>query len=352
MSQRFPGPSSRVELDPVALREAMQRRMTLHTPVEGAFLFPAVPGKVDDLVDQVVGVFASIRRPVGDEDRATLRAALLENLVNGFQASPHASVRVSYNTDEEQAGIVHWNVETFIPSDEAPYEIEGEGSGPPLLAEVPDARLIRLAAELGAPRDVTILDVGAGKGRNTLPLARLGYPIDAVEPVAGAADVLDELVRKERLRVHIARGDFWDPAFELPRTHYRLVCFSAVGSRLRGLTPVRGLLRRLSDVLDPLGVGLLPVFVTHPDYVPDPVARELAENRSCPMYSREELEDAAFGLPLELVSDESVLTYEREHQDAWPPTSWYADWVSGQHVFELPGGTPPVELCWRVYRRT
>jgi hypothetical protein len=121
---------------------------------------------------------------------------------------------------------------------------------------------------------------------------------------------------------------------------------------MRGLTPVRGLFRRLADVLEPSGMALLGVFVTHAEYLPDPVSRELAENLSCPMYTREELEDAAFGLPLELVSDESVLLYEREHQDAWPPTAWYADWVSGQHVFELPDGTPPVEMRWLVYRRT
>ena len=341
-----------MELDPAALREALQKRMTLYTPSEGALLFPAVPGKVDDLVDQVVGVFAAIRRPVGDDDRATLRAALLERLVEGFRASPHASVRVSYNTDEQQAGVVHWNVETFIPSAGAPYEVEGEGRGPPLLVDVPDARLIRLAAELGAPRDVSILDVGAGKGRNTLPLARLGYPTDAVEPVTEVADILHGLVRGEGLRVRVVRGDFWDRAFELPRPRYRLVCFSEVGARLRGLTPVRGLFRRLADVLEPSGMALLGVFVTHAEYLPDPVTRELAENVSCPMYTREELEDAAFGLPLELVSDESVLLYEREHQDAWPPTAWYADWVSGQHVFALPDGTPPVEMRWLVYRRT
>ena len=340
MSQRLPGPAPRVELDPAVLREALRKRMTLHTPAEGAFLFPAIPGKVDELVDQVVGVFAAIRRPVGDEDRATLRAALLERLVTGFQESPHASVRVSYNTDEEHAGVVHWNVETFIPS------------ASPLLVEVPDTRLLRLAAELGAPRDVSILDVGAGKGRNTLPLARLGYATDAVEPVAAVADILDERVRDEGLRVRVVRGDFWDRALYLPRPRYRLVCFSEIGSRLRGLTPVRGLFRRLADVLEPSGMALLGVFVTHAEYLPDPVTRELAENLSCPMYTREELEDAAFGLPLELVSDESVLLYEREHQDAWPPTGWYADWVSGQHVFDLPDGTPPVEMRWLVYRRT
>ncbi len=212
---------------------------------------------------------------------------------------------------------------------------------------------MQLARELGSPRKVHYLDVGAGHGRNTLPLARLGHPTDAVEPIPEVAAVLEARVAAAGLAVRVVRGDFLDPAFPLPREKYHLVSLSEVGTQMRGLTPVRGLLRRLADVLEPSGVGLLHVFVARAGYLPGPVTREFAEAVSSPMYTREELEDAAFGLPLRLVSDESVRAYEQKHLGAaFPPAPWYPAWVSGQHVFDLPEGESPVALRWLVYRRT
>ncbi len=53
--------------------------------------------------------------------------------------------------------------------------------------------------------------------------------------------------------------------------------------------------------------------------------------------------DALAGFPLALVSDMSVYDYEKNHLPAgtWPPTSWYAEWVSGQDVFDVPPRRTP-----------
>jgi hypothetical protein len=63
--------------------------------------------------------------------------------------------------------------------------------------------------------------------------------------------------------------------------------------------------------------------------------------------------DALAGFPLTLVSDESVYDYEKEHlpAESWPPTSWYADWVSGQDVFDVPRSERPIEMRWLVYEK-
>lgn len=50
------------------------------------------------------------------------------------------------------------------------------------------------------------------------------------------------------------------------------------------------------------------------------------------IFTPQELSAAASGLPVHLVSDDSVDEYELSHlpEGAWPPTSWYAEWVSGR----------------------
>jgi hypothetical protein len=44
---------------------------------------------------------------------------------------------------------------------------------------------------------------------------------------------------------------------------------------------------------------------------------------------------------------------EKSHlpQETWPPTSWYADWVSGRDVFDLPREEIPIEMRWLVYQK-
>jgi hypothetical protein len=62
---------------------------------------------------------------------------------------------------------------------------------------------------------------------------------------------------------------------------------------------------------------------------------------------------AAAHLPLQLVGDDSVYEYEKAHlpAGAWPPTGWYADWVSGLDVFEVDREISPIEMRWLVYQR-
>jgi hypothetical protein len=63
---------------------------------------------------------------------------------------------------------------------------------------------------------------------------------------------------------------------------------------------------------------------------------------------------ATTGLPLELVADDSVYEYEKEHlpPGAWPPTSWYEGWVSGVDVFAIERAKSPIEMRWLVHRKT
>ena len=45
--------------------------------------------------------------------------------------------------------------------------------------------------------------------------------------------------------------------------------------------------------------------------------------------------------------------YEQEHlPPRLPPTSWYADWVSGLDVFTVEREKCPIEMRWLVYQKT
>jgi hypothetical protein len=70
-------------------------------------------------------------------------------------------------------------------------------------------------------------------------------------------------------------------------------------------------------------------------------------------FTQPQMAGALAGLPLVLVTDVPVYEYEKANlpDGAWPPTSWYAEWVSGQDVFDVPRQDRPIETCWLVYEK-
>lgn len=86
----------------------------------------------------------------------------------------------------------------------------------------------------------------------------------------------------------------------------------------------------------------------------DDAARELGQQTYTAIFGYPDVEGAAAGLPLELVGDDSVYTYEKDRLPAekWPPTSWYANWVRGLDVFDVAPERSPVDMRWLVYRKS
>jgi len=108
-----------------------------------------------------------------------------------------------------------------------------------------------------------------------------------------------------------------------------------------------------AECLAPGGRLVFNVFLPRGGYEPDLAARQLGQQVYTTIFTRAEVATAVADLPLTLVTDESVFDYEQQHlpQGAWPPTSWYAAWVSGQDVFDVPRDQSPIEMRWLVYRR-
>jgi 2-polyprenyl-3-methyl-5-hydroxy-6-metoxy-1,4-benzoquinol methylase len=123
------------------------------------------------------------------------------------------------------------------------------------------------------------LDVGAGTGRDAAALARRGFTVDAVEPVAELRDLAE--------RLHPGSGVTWRAGAlpEIPGVQgpYDIVLLSAVWMHLR--PEERPLaMRRLAELLAPGGIVLITLRRGEPpedrrmfDIAPEEVAGHGAE---------------------------------------------------------------------------
>jgi SAM-dependent methyltransferase len=346
-------PRPKPETDPITLRASVIRRLTKKIGVEGRVRFPAVPTLLDVYVENLRKIFASYGRIFSDEEVANLRSILETKLKEAFVISPYAHVIVRYKSeDPPKIGIQYW-ISTEISTIEDQYADWVKTRTPPLFGKHPDTKVMDLARSLGAPADVRVLDIGAGTGRNTLPLARAGFPTDAVELSPDLADILKRDAASEGLSVTLYRGDILADGLELPKASYRLVILCEVVSHFRATSELRKLFERTSELLVPGGVLAFSVFLPVSGYQPDDLARELAQVFWCSLFSRDDLKEASAVLGMSLLSEESVYDYERKNlpPDAWPPTGWFEEWSRGLDLFRLPAGKAPIDMRWVVFRK-
>jgi len=342
------------ETNQAVVRQAMIRRLPRRLGAKGQMALPAAPSLLDHYQELLIEAFGALGRNFTPDETAHLRKVLEEKLGEAFRASPYSRVIVHYETDEPPETSLTWRMQVNTSSVADEYASWVKTRQPPFFGTHPDAKIVDCARSLGAPRDVPVLDVGAGTGRNTLPLAREGFPTDAVELTPALAAILRADVEKEQLTVRIFEGDALSGALEIPERHYRLLCLAEViASHIRTVEQVRALFEAAGEALATGGLLVFNAFLANEGYRPDAMARELSQVFWCNVFTRIDLENAMRGLPFELVSDESTHDFEHERQppEAWPPTGWFADWARGLDLYDLPAGRAPVELRWLVYRR-
>jgi len=359
MSQKAkPGPatSKKVVREKSAplLRKAVLRRLPQRLSATAQYRVPPAPSLLEHYVQLFNDVWLGVGRVFSEDDLEQFRVALRANLQEAWSASPYSRVLVSFETDAPPKTSLSWriNVEPLTIADE--YEHWVKTRTPPLFGKHPDAKIFDLARSLGAPAEVPILDIGAGTGRNTLPLARAGYPTDAVELAPALAALLREDAAKEGLPVRVLEANLFEPSLGVEPGQYRVLLLAeVVASHFRTLGELRGLFQIAAKLLPTGGLLVFSAFLCSDGYKPDDLAREMSQVLWCNLFTRRELQDALADEPLQLVSDESVLAFEKAHlpADEWPPTGWFEAWTGGQDLFDLPAGKPPMELRWLVYRK-
>ena len=172
------------------LRQAIIRKLPNRLTAKAEILLPAVPGLVDHYVQGLGATWAALGRNFTPAELDYLRQVLGDTLKQAFDASPYSRVLVAYETDSPPKTSLTWHISIRHSTIESEYADWVAVRTPPLFGHYPDAKVMDLARSLGTPSEVTVLDVGAGTGRNALPLAREGFQTDAVELAPALAEVL------------------------------------------------------------------------------------------------------------------------------------------------------------------
>jgi SAM-dependent methyltransferase len=348
------GKTSELETNAVLLKQAMLRRLPRRLLGKGEVQLPAVPALLDHYVSILDQQWESIGRKFTPEELAEFRSSLSARLDQAYAVSPSSRVLVTYECDPAPKTSLTWKVVALGATFADEYQTWVDTRTPPLFGKHADAKAIDMARSLGPASEVTILDVGAGTGRNTLPLAREGFVVDALEPAPALSKVLQADAAAEQLTIHLLEADILDAELKLPRPAYRMMLLSeVVASHFRTVEQLRGLFATAARVLEPGGVLVFNAFLSQGGYKPDAVARQLSQVMWCALFTRRDLEEAAAGSGLERQADEAAAEYERAHlpEGQYPSTGWYEGWCAGQDLFDLPAERSPMELRWLVYRK-
>jgi SAM-dependent methyltransferase len=336
--------------DATAQRDALTRRLHRRSVVKGQIALPAVPGMIDQYVAMCETLFAAVGRPFTAEQLGQVRTVLQGQLAEAYANSPRSNIVISL--DAPIGTVLNYHVKAEWWSVETAYENWISTRTPPLFGTEPDARVWALANEAADPTTYPVLDIGGGTGRNTLALARRGHPVEVVEMTPKFADIIRADAQRESLNVRVIQRDIFSTEDDL-RRDYQLILLSEVVSDFRSAQQLRAVFELATQRLAAGGRLVFNAFLAKPGYTPDDGVRELGQQCYTTIFTPQELTAAASGLPLQLTSDESVFEYEKLHlpEGAWPPTTWYADWVSGRDVFDLPREECPIEMRWLVYQK-
>jgi SAM-dependent methyltransferase len=335
------------------VRQALLRALPSRVVAKAAMLLPAVPGLVDHYVQGLCLIWATLGHPLDSGAREHLRRGLDSKLKEAFAHSPYSRVTVVFGTEPPPKTGLTWSLSITEASIVDEYDEWVKTREPPLFGKLPDCKVMDLAKTLGTPAEVGVLDIGAGTGRNSLPLAREGFRVDAIEFAPALVKALREEIAGERLHVGVFELNILDSAVELPDDSYSMILLSEVVFHFRTGEHLRTVFELANRLLKPGGYLLFNAFLPLDGFKPDDVAKQVSEVMWCRITTRHELQEATLGLQLDFLSEESTLDYEREHYPAgqWPPTSWYEAWCSGQNAFKLPADKSPIELRWLVYRK-
>ena len=337
-------------IKPDALRPAMTRRLLRRAVTSIRIRLPAVPALLDDYQALCERSFAALGVTFNAEQQARLKSVLAGQLAAAYAASPRAEIVIAY---ESPVGLtVNYTVTPSAASLGETYDHWVATREPPYFGTTADARVTALAAESPSPAACPVLDIGAGTGRNALALARRGHPVDAVELSGKFAAILREEAGRESLAVRVIEGDVFASLDDL-RHDYGLVVLSEVVSDFRTTAELRRMFELAATCLAPGGRLVFNVFLPQVGYTPDAAARELGLQVYTSIFTYPEVAAAVAGLPLSLVADDPVHDYEQQNlpAGAWPPTTWYADWVSGLDVFDVPRHESPIAMRWLVWRK-
>lgn len=323
--------------------------------IRGEIRLPALPSMLADgiqFVDQLLEVLGN--RPP-QEQLTTWQQQLAPLVQQTFAVSPNSNVLIQYQSQQSCGGGITLHGGVNSPTIAEAYQQWVDTREAPLFGCHPDAKLMAIAADLGDPATAAVLDVGAGTGRNSFPLAQLGHPVTALEVAPVFVQELQIAAAEKQLPITVLLGDILNPNLQIQPGAFKLAIASEViATHFRHSTQIRQLLANLCQEVQQNGLILVSAFLATEDYVPDDRVRELSQQRWSCIFTRQELTAAIAGLPLKLISDDLVYDFERENlpQEAFPPTGWFTNWATGRDLLPLQLHEQSwMNLHWLLFKR-
>ena len=323
-----------------------------NTFMRGELEMPCLPSLIDLYMDRLKTLFDTFGKSFSPDELDHLRLLLINKLVEGFRISPLTKLVFRYEPSQSPNTGITYTITYAIGSITDQYHNWATTKEPPLFGSHPDAKVMEVLAQMGEAHQLKVLDIGAGTGRNTLPISRLGAHVDALEMTPAFVQQLQNLAQTENLQISVIAGDILDPLIRLQTFCYNFVISAEVTSHFRDSNQLRLLLAKTCDYLQCGGMLLFNIFITNEGYNPEPLDREMSEIAWSTFFTYQDLNSALENLPLEIVSNDSVLEFERDRlpPEAWPPTGWFESWASGRDVFPLEQN-PPIQLRWILCKR-
>ncbi|HVQ84635.1 MAG TPA: class I SAM-dependent methyltransferase [Mycobacterium sp.] len=346
MDAQSPPPPA-IPADDDELHQMLVAKFRSRTISSWALTAPAIPSLIDEYIDTCDKMLVPVSRPWASLTREDKRDMLAPTIQEAFDASPRSRVTLDWDSNTD---VLRISARVQSISDSYDSWLDDRGWAP--FGTHADARVWLLAEELsGGRRDIPILDIGAGVGRNAIALARHGYPVDAVELAPRfAAQIRANADYLELTNIRVLACDVFDT--EDLRDDYQLIFAAEVATDWQ-FAQCRNLFELAAKRLAPGGLLLFSAFIARQGYTPTQVARELGQHALCRPFTADEMTEAAAGLPLELIADDSVYDYEKGHlpKEAWPPAIWFEAWATGNNLFAGAPDASPMQLRWLVYRR-
>jgi SAM-dependent methyltransferase len=343
-----------VLLDPVRLQQAIGEKMTSRITLrEGLYVGPAVPALAGPTVALISAI---LPEGLSGKFREDLKALLLEQIEPTWLANPNGQIEVRWTGEPGERNFEAWSWMTTLESAYASWNDEEDSR----FGRWPDTRVTTLAEHglIEGP----VLDLGAGDGRNARYLAERGLPVLAIELSPEAVTALRR--RSTELPIEVVQGSVLDPDLPLHPGSFGTVLASGLTPHLRDLPRMRLLFEQACRALRPGGRLVVDVFLCHPGWEPDLLARQISQVCWTSFLTTDEAMDLVADLPLVLESAEDSATFEGNGA-TWgrEPPVWHARWATGLDLFALYEGqdpdpnddeaeVSPVRLVWWVFRRT
>ncbi len=336
-------------LSPDAVHTAVLSRVDRKCRTAGSLSVPALPALLDLYMARFTALFEALGKGFTDAELVDLRALVAPRLADGFRESPHAKFHLSWEPQASPSHGVDYKVWLETGTVQEQYEHWAATKAKPLFGDHADAKVLDVAAGILDPAGAPVLDLGAGTGRNTLPLARAGHPAHAVELTGSFVAAIRTSAALEALPITAIEGDVVRGELDLPDAHFALIVCSEVTSHFRGVGELKALFERAARWLRPDGTLVVNCFVAADGHALTDLERQVSEVVWSSVFDGAEIASACVGL--ELVTDEDAHDYEQAHQPSWPPTGWFADWARGFDLYNLKPQLPPASLRWLTLRR-